>query len=56
MNPETLPTLTSYTALETALLTTIHLINDDKIITTEVVSFDEDIDYDTLRDFFCAGF
>ena len=57
MIPETLPALTSYsTVLEIALLTTIHLINDDRIMTTEVVAFNEDIDYDTLNDFFCAGF
>ena len=45
MNPETLPPPETYSAAET--------LRDD---TTDIVPYDEDIDYETLRVFFGAGF
>lgn len=52
MNPETLPPLHSFSeAMETELLTTISL--DE---TTDTFPSDEEIDYETLRVFYGAGF
>ncbi len=54
--PEILHELnTAMHAVESSLLTTIHLINGDKIM-TDTESADDEIDYDMLRDFFCSGF